>query len=157
MRASILDQPSITVTGGHEEEVDRDHRDDRPIRTADIVQSEDRVDDRDIGLDEADAIIGERRLRGAVDGLRLGTEVLHHGDSPLQKVAHGRHEGSIFGKQRCADFGILLNEGFSKGISELTNGCLVSRLAGTRRAGRTDDERTCEKRQPEALHRASER
>ena len=52
MRASILDQPSITVTGGHVEEVDRDHRDDRPIRTVDTVQGEDRIDDRDIGLDE---------------------------------------------------------------------------------------------------------
>jgi hypothetical protein len=50
MRASILDQPSITVTGGHVEEVDRDHRDDRPIRTVDTVQGEDRIDDRDIGL-----------------------------------------------------------------------------------------------------------
>jgi hypothetical protein len=78
--------------------------------------------------------------------LRLGTEVLHHCDPPLQKVTLRRHEGSIFGEYRCSEFGILLNESLSKGISERANGCFVSSLAGTRSAARTNDERTCEKR-----------
>jgi hypothetical protein len=30
--------------------------------------------------------------------LRLGTEVLHHCDPPLQKVTLRRHEGSVFGE-----------------------------------------------------------
>ena len=99
VRAPILDQPLTTVPRGDVEKVDRYHGDDRPIRTVDIVQSKERVDDRDIGFDEADPVVGELRLRGAVDGLlRLGTEVLHHRDSPLQKVTHRRYEGSIFGE-----------------------------------------------------------
>ena len=96
MRTPILDQPSIGVADGHVEKVDRYHGDDRPIWTVDIVHGKERVHDRDIGLDEADSIIGERRLRGAVDGLRLRTEVLHHGDPPLQIVTLRRHERSIF-------------------------------------------------------------
>ena len=96
MRAPILDQPLIAVADGHEEKVDRYHGNDRPIRTVDIVQGKKRIDDRDIGIDEADPIVGERRLRGGVDGLlRLGTEILHHCDPPLQKVTLRRHEGSI--------------------------------------------------------------
>jgi hypothetical protein len=95
MRAPIFDLPSIAVTDGHVDKVDRYNGDDRPIRTVDIAQGEERIDDRDIGLDEADPVVGERRLRGAVDRLRLQTEVLHHGDPPLQKVTLRRHEGSI--------------------------------------------------------------
>jgi hypothetical protein len=156
--APILDQPSIGVADGHVEKVDRYHGDDRPIWTVDIVDGKERVDDRDIGLDEADSIIGERCLRGGVDGLlRLGTEVLHHCDPPLQKVTLRRHERSIFGEYGCSEFGILLNESLSKGISKRANRCFISSLAGTRRAGRTDAERTREKRQPETLHQASER
>src|SRR5258705_32112 len=99
MRAPILDQPSIAVADGHVEKVDRYHGDDRPIWTVDTVHSKECVYDRDIGLDEADPVVGERRLRGAVDGLlRLGTEVLHHCDPPLQKVTLRRHEGSVFGE-----------------------------------------------------------
>src|SRR6266852_8547832 len=121
MRASILDQPSIAVAGGHVEEVDRYHRDDGPIWTVDIVDGKERVHDRDIGLDEADPVVREGRLRGAVDGLRLGTEVLHHGDPPLQIVTLRRHEGSIFGESGCSEFGILLDESLSKSISEGAN------------------------------------
>src|SRR5438552_11921981 len=158
MRAPILDQSSIAVEDGHGEKVDRYHGDDPPIWTVDIVHGKERVDDRDIGLDEADPVVGERRLRGAVDGLlRLGTEVPHHCDSTLQKVTLRRHERSIFGEYVCSEFGILLNESLSKGISERANGCFISSLAGTRRAGRTDDEGKCEKRQAERLHQASER
>ena len=69
-----------------------------PIWTVDIVQGKERIGDRDIGFDEADPVVGERRLRAAVDGLRLGTEVLHHCDPTLQKVTLRRYEGSIFGK-----------------------------------------------------------
>jgi hypothetical protein len=116
MRAPILDQPSIGVADGHVEKVDRYHGDDRSIWTVDIVHGKERIDDRHIGLDEADPVVGERRLRVAVDGLlRLGTEVLHHCDPPLQKVTSRRHERSIFGEYGCSDFGILLNEGLSKG------------------------------------------
>ena len=46
---------------GHVEKVDRYHGDDRPIWRVDIVRGKERVDDRDIGLDEADPVIGERR------------------------------------------------------------------------------------------------
>src|SRR5437899_3441415 len=106
---------------------------------------EQRVNDRDIVFDEADPEVGERGLSAAVDGLlRLGTEVLHHCDPPLQKVTLRRHEGSILGEYGCSEFGILVNESVSKGISERANGCFVSNLAGTRRAGRTDDERPYE-------------
>src|SRR5258708_2855107 len=147
MRAPILDQPFIGVADGHVEKVDRYHGDDRPIRTVDIAHGKQRVNDRDVGFDEADPVVGERRLRGAVDGLlRLGTEVLHHCDAPLQKVPLRRHEGSIFGEYGCSEFGILLNESVSKGISDSANVCFVSSLAGTRSTGRTDNERTCEKR-----------
>ncbi len=76
----------------------------------------------------------------------LGTEVLHHCNPPLQKVTLRRHEGSIFGEYGCSELGILLNESVSKGVSERANGCFVSSLAGTRRAGHTDDEHTREKR-----------
>ncbi len=147
MRAPILNQPSIAVADGHEEKVDRYHGDDRPIWTVDIAHGKQRVNDRNIGFDEADPVVRERRLRGAVDGLlRLRTEVLHHCDPPLQKVTLRRHEGSIFGEYGCSEFGILLDESVRKGISERANGCFVSSLAGTRKAARTDDERTSEKR-----------
>ena len=158
MGAPILDEPMITMANRHVEKVDRYHSDDAPIRSVDIAHGKERVDHRDIGLDEADSIIGERRLRGAVDGLlRLGTEVPHHCDPTLQKVTLRRHERSIFGEYVCSEFGILLNESLSKGISERANGCFISSLAGTRGAGRTDDEGKCEKRQAERLHQASER
>ena len=99
MRTPILDQPVIAVAGGHVEKVDRYHGDHRPIWTVDIVHGKERVADRDIGFDEADPIVGERRLSAGVDGLlRLRTEVLHHCDPPLQKVTHRRQEGSIFGE-----------------------------------------------------------
>src|SRR6266550_8735227 len=146
MRAPILDQPSIAVADGHEEKVDWYHGDDRPVWTVDIAHGEQRVNDRDIVFDEADPVVGERGLSAAVDGLlRLGTEVLHHCDPPLQKVTLRRHEGSILGEYGCSEFGILLNESVSKGIAKRANGSFVSSLAGTRRAGRNDDERTCEK------------
>ena len=96
MRAPILDQPLIAVAAGHVEKVDRYHGDDCSIRTVDIVQGKKRVGDCEIGSDEADPIVGERRLRVAVDGLCLGTEVLYHCDAALQKVTNGRNEGSIF-------------------------------------------------------------
>jgi hypothetical protein len=95
MRAPILDQPLTPAADGHVEKVDRDHGNDRPIWTVDIVHGKVSVGDRDIGIDEADPIVGERRLRVAVDGLRLLTEVLHHCDPPLQKGTLRRHEGSI--------------------------------------------------------------
>ena len=97
MRAPILDQPSIGVADGHQEKVDRYHGDDRPIWTVGIAHEKERVDDRDIGFDEVDPVAGVRRLRAAVDGLlRLGTEVLHHCDAPLQKDTLRRHEGPVF-------------------------------------------------------------
>ena len=102
MRAPILDQPLIGVADSHEEKVDRYHGDNRPIWTVDIAHGEERVDDRDIRFDEADPVVGERRLRGAVDGLLLGTEVLQHCDPPLQKVALRGDEGSVFGEQGCS-------------------------------------------------------
>jgi hypothetical protein len=98
MRAAILDQPLIAVAHGHVEKVDRDHWDDRPVWTVDIAHGKDRVGDRDIGFDEADPVVGDRRLRGGSDGLLRLTEGLDHCDSPLQKVTHRRHEGSIFGE-----------------------------------------------------------
>ena len=99
MRAPILDQPLIAVADGHEEKVDRYRGNDRPIWTVHIVHGKKRINDRDIRFDEADPIVGEGRLRVGVDGLlRLGTEVLHHCDSPFQKVTHRRHEGSIVGE-----------------------------------------------------------
>src|SRR5712664_1411280 len=98
MRASILDQPPIAVAECHVEKVDRYDGNDGPIGTVDIVHGKERVDDRDIGLDEANSIIGERRLRGPVDCLRLRTELLHHCDPPLQIVTLRRHKGSIFGE-----------------------------------------------------------
>jgi hypothetical protein len=64
MRAPILDQPFIAVAGGHEEKVNRDHGDELPIRTGDIAHGQERVGDRDIGFDEADPVVGKRRLRG---------------------------------------------------------------------------------------------
>src|SRR5262245_20120499 len=158
MRAPVLDQPSISVSDGHVEKDDRYHGDDGPIWTVGIVDGKKRVDDRDIGFDEADAVVGECCLRGAVDGLlRLGTEVLHHCDPPLQKGAPRRHEGSIFGEYGGSELGILLNERFGKGISERANGCFVLSPAGTRRAGGTDAESACETREAETIHQASAR
>ena len=108
MRAPILDQPSIGATDGHQDKVNRYHGDDRSIWTVGIAHEKERVDDRDIGFDEVDPVVGERRLRAAVDGLlRLGTEVLHHCDSPLQKITLRRDEGSILAKRdarRSASF-----------------------------------------------------
>ena len=157
MRTPILDQPLISVADGHEEKVDRYRGDDRPIWTVDIAHGKERVGNCNIGFDETDTIVGERCLCTAVDGLlRLGTEVLHHGDSPLQKVTHRRYEGSIFGEQRRSRIRIFLNESFSEVISECTNGCFVASRAGARRARRADDERTCEKREAETLRQASE-
>jgi len=57
MRAPILDQPSISLANGHEEKVDRYYGDDRPIRTVDIAHGKERVDDRNIGFDEADPVV----------------------------------------------------------------------------------------------------
>ena len=146
MSAPILDQPPIAVADRHEEKVDRYHGDDRPIWTVDIVHGKQRVDDRDITFDEADPVVGKRRLRAAVDGLlRLGAEVLHHCRPPLQKVTLRGQEGSIFSECGCSEFGVLLNESVGKGISERANGYFVLSLAGTRRAGRTDGERKCER------------
>src|SRR2546430_17378413 len=99
MRAPILDQPVIAVAGGHVEKVDRYHGDGRPIWTVDIVHGKERVDDRDIGFDEEDAIVGERRLRATVDGLLgIGTTVLHHCAPTLQKVPPRVIDGSILGE-----------------------------------------------------------
>jgi hypothetical protein len=53
MRATILDQPLIAVAGGHVEKVDRDRGDELPIRTGNVMHGKERVDERDIGLDEA--------------------------------------------------------------------------------------------------------
>ena len=50
MRASILDQPLIGVADGHEEKVDRNHGNDRPIWTVDIAHGKECVGNRDIGL-----------------------------------------------------------------------------------------------------------
>ena len=57
MRAAILDQPLIAVAGGHVEKVDRYHGNDLPIGAGDITHGKERVDERDVGLDEADPII----------------------------------------------------------------------------------------------------
>ena len=147
MRASILDQPVITVVNSNVEKVDRYDGDDLPVRTVDIVYRKHGVDNRDVGLDEADPVVREGRLRGAVDGLlRLRTEFVHHCDVPLQKMSLRRHEGSIIGEQGCPGFGILLNKLLGKAVSQRANGCFVSRLGRTRKAGSSHDERTCEKR-----------
>jgi hypothetical protein len=69
MGAPILDQPLIPVAGGHVENVDRYHRDDRLIRAFDIAHGQERIGDRDVGFDEADPIVRERCLRGGGDGL----------------------------------------------------------------------------------------
>lgn len=83
MRAAILDQPSPVVTDGHVVKVDWYRRDDLPVGNVDVVHGKERVDERNIGFDEVHPVVGERRLRPAVDGLLcLGTEVLHHGDIP---------------------------------------------------------------------------
>ncbi len=157
MRAPILNQPSIGMADSHEEKVDRYNGDNRPIWTVDIAHGKQSINDRDIAFDEADPVVGERGLRPLVDGLlRLGTEVLHHCNPPLQIVTLRRHESSIFGKYGCSELGILLNESVSKGITERANGSF-SILAGTRRARRNDDEPTREKREAETLHQASER
>src|SRR5215469_17581983 len=124
MCAAILDQPFIAVTGGHVENVDWYHGNNRSIRTFDIAHGEECVGDRDIGFDETDAIVGERRLRGGSNSLfRFRSEVLHHGGVSLQEVADRRHKGSIFGEQGRPLFGILLNESLSEAISERANGC----------------------------------
>ena len=52
MCAPILDQPFIAVADGHVEKLDGYHWDDRRIWTVDIAHGKERVDDRDIGLDE---------------------------------------------------------------------------------------------------------
>ena len=89
MRAPILDQPSMGVADSHHEKVDRYDGDNRPIWTVDILHGKQSINDRDIGFDEADPVVGERRLRVAVDGLlRLGTEVLHHCMSAGVKIDH---------------------------------------------------------------------
>src|SRR5258708_20511973 len=113
-----MGQRSMGGAGGKVEKFDGYRGDDLSIWTVDIAHGKERIDDRHIGLDEADLVVGERRLRVAVDGmLRLGTEVLHHCDPPLQKVTSRRHEHSIFGKDGCSEFGILLNHGLSKAFS----------------------------------------
>jgi hypothetical protein len=110
MRSPIVDQPLITVADGHEEKVDWYHGDDLPIRTVDIAHGKERVGDRDTGLDEADPVVGERRLGTAVDGLlRLGTELLHYCGSPLKKVtppATNRYPGHG-GRNRATGRGTL--------------------------------------------------
>jgi len=65
MRARILDQPSIGVADGHEEKVDRYHGDDRPIWTADIAHGKERVNDRDIGFDEAEPVVLRQNWSGS--------------------------------------------------------------------------------------------
>ena len=101
MRAPILDQPSIGVADSYEEKVDPHHGDNRLIWTVDIAHGKQSINDRDIAFNEADPVVGERGLRAVVDELRLGTEVLHHFNPPLQKVTLRRHEGSVFGKYGC--------------------------------------------------------
>lgn len=97
MRTPILDQPLISMAGGHVEKVDRDHADEFSIRASDIVHGKERIGDGDIRFDEADPVVRKDRLRGGSNGLlRLWTEVLHHVRSPLQKVTHGGDEGSMF-------------------------------------------------------------
>src|SRR5260370_24748668 len=108
MRAPILDQPMIAVTDGHVEKVDRYHGDNRRIWPVDVAHGEERVDDRDIGFDEADPLGRERRLRGAVDRLgRLTTDLLPHRDPPLPRVTPRRDRGSLFGKSACSAFRTL--------------------------------------------------
>ena len=104
MRAPILDQPLTPVADGHVEKFDRDHGNDRPVRTVDIVQGKERVGDRDIGIDEADPIVGERRLRVAADGLRLVTEVA----SPLRPALAESHPAASrrFHFRRIAMLGV---------------------------------------------------
>ena len=97
MLARVLDQPFIAVAGGHVENVERDHGDDRPIWTVDIAYGKDRVGDREVGFDETDPIVRECRLRGCGDRLLRLTEFLHHGGVPLQRD-HRRHERSVFGE-----------------------------------------------------------
>src|SRR6516225_12348620 len=76
VRAPILDQPFIAVLAGNVEKVDWDQGDQLPIGTSDVAHSEERVDNRDPGFDEADPVVGECCLRGGRDGLlRLRTEV----------------------------------------------------------------------------------
>jgi hypothetical protein len=106
MRAPILDQPVIGVTDGHVEKVDWYHGDDRPIRTIDIAHGKERIDDGDIGLDEANPVVGERRLRGAVDGLRLGTEVFTIATCPCIKSPCGvtKVPFSVNREARCSAF-----------------------------------------------------
>ena len=62
MRAPILDQPSIAVTDGHVEKVDRYHGDNRRIWTVDIAHGKQSINDRDIGFDEADPVNWRTRL-----------------------------------------------------------------------------------------------
>ncbi len=57
MRASILDQPPIAVADCHVEKVDRYDGDDSPIGTVDIVHGKKRVDERNIGFDEANKLV----------------------------------------------------------------------------------------------------
>ena len=62
MRASILDQPPIAVADCHVEKVDRYDGDDSPIGTVDIVHGKKRVDERNIGFDEANPVCMVRRF-----------------------------------------------------------------------------------------------
>jgi len=104
------------------------------------------------GLNEADAIIGERRLRGAVDGLRLGTEVLHILARPCRKSPTGVTKVPSSANRDARSSAFFSTKALGKVISERANGCFVLSPAGTRRAGRTDEERTCDKRQADTLH-----
>jgi len=60
--APVLDQPVIVVSDGHIEKVDPYRGNDLSIRTVDIMQGKESIGDRDIGFDEADPVVGERRL-----------------------------------------------------------------------------------------------
>jgi len=143
--APILDQPVIAVADSHIEKADGYGRYRRPIGAVDVAHGKDRVRNRNIGLDEADPIIRERRLRGAVYGmLCLWTEFVHHCNVPIEKVTLWRHKRSILSEQGCPGFGILLKEILGEAISERANGCFVSSL-GRRSADRSDDKRRREK------------
>src|SRR5215471_1771540 len=70
MCAPIFDQPLIAVAGGHVEKVDRDRGDDGSIRTVGVAHGKERIGNSDVRFDKADPIVGERRLRVAVDRLQ---------------------------------------------------------------------------------------
>jgi hypothetical protein len=50
----------IAMANGHEEKVDRDHRDDLPIWTVDIAHGKERVGDRDRRLEYSWTAIAKR-------------------------------------------------------------------------------------------------